>query len=447
MKMFHIKRVLIPFIIFSNCMIFANTYYVKNDGDDSTSGTSWQTAFKTISHSLEVPESGDDIWVKEGTYKDGKTIIVSEGISLYGGFSGTETDLSQRSFSEHQTIVDGEDSYQCVYNNGHLDGFDIINGFGFHGAGIENWGTMKNCFIHDNQAWDTGGGVYNNDLMTSCAIYNNSALGGGGIYNWELGVVDNCLVSGNHAEKGGGIFNKRGIIRNSIIHSNILWDTGGGSNVGGGICNTGGEVGNCLIYNNTGKDCGGIYNDFLECYGNSPNVTNCTVFGNSSDICGGILNRCIISNCISWNNENLDYSQEEGFPHQQLIFYSCFREASKYLDCITSNPLFLNTEGDISTWDFRLQQDSPCIDAGDPDETYDDGCLPPGMKTLRNDMGAYGGPNNCAWGYYVGRNDIIDFLMGMKNLSPNHFPYADRNKDTMIDISDLIDMIFRNPAP
>lgn len=167
-------------------------------------------------------------------------------------------------------------------------------------------------------------------------------------------------------------------------------------------------------------------------------VYNCTVYGNSAITGGGIYYGNYVSNNIFWNNQG-------GNTNNAYPSFCCFEESTGSNDCISSNPLFVNTEGDISTWDFHLQEGSPCIDAGDPEETYNDGCLPPGMNTLRNDMGAYGGPNNCGWGYYVGRRDIIDYLLGKRIFSTNHFPYADRNKDAMIDIGDLIEMILTNP--
>ncbi len=52
-----------------------------------------------------------------------------------------------------------------------------------------------------------------------------------------------------------------------------------------------------------------------------------------------------------------------------------------------------------------LTAGSPCIDAGDPDPTYNDPedpnnlgyALWPSMGTIRNDMGAYGGPGAAGW--------------------------------------------------
>ena len=44
--------------------------------------------------------------------------------------------------------------------------------------------------------------------------------------------------------------------------------------------------------------------------------------------------------------------------------------------------------------DFSLSAGSPCIDAGNPEEQYNDASLPPGLGSVRNDMGVYGGLMN-----------------------------------------------------
>jgi hypothetical protein len=50
--------------------------------------------------------------------------------------------------------------------------------------------------------------------------------------------------------------------------------------------------------------------------------------------------------------------------------------------------------------DYFLSSGSPCIDAGDPDPSFNDNIRPPGMGTERSDIGAYGGSGN----------DIITFV-------------------------------------
>lgn len=46
---------------------------------------------------------------------------------------------------------------------------------------------------------------------------------------------------------------------------------------------------------------------------------------------------------------------------------------------------------------YRLQDISGCVDAGDPDPQYNDRYVPPSLGSVRNDMGAYGGPLARKW--------------------------------------------------
>ena len=56
---------------------------------------------------------------------------------------------------------------------------------------------------------------------------------------------------------------------------------------------------------------------------------------------------------------------------------------------IDSAPIFVAVD------DYHLSEDSPCIDTGNPDSAFNDGCFPPSKGGDRNDMGAYGGPGTC----------------------------------------------------
>jgi len=48
-------------------------------------------------------------------------------------------------------------------------------------------------------------------------------------------------------------------------------------------------------------------------------------------------------------------------------------------------------------FEYILSDQSPCIDAGDPQVTYNDKYFPPSKGSERNDMGAYGGPEANGW--------------------------------------------------
>lgn len=73
---------------------------------------------------------------------------------------------------------------------------------------------------------------------------------------------------------------------------------------------------------------------------------------------------------------------------------NAFKGASINMEnVLDKNPLFIDT----ASGNFLLQDGSPCIDMGDAGADYCDGSRPPARGTERNDMGAYGGPQNNKW--------------------------------------------------
>lgn len=69
-------------------------------------GSSWSNASGSIQNMIDKAMIGDEVWVSEGTYypekeyvlggiKD-RTFKLRPGVSLYGGFAGTERSLQER---------------------------------------------------------------------------------------------------------------------------------------------------------------------------------------------------------------------------------------------------------------------------------------------------------------------------------------------------------------
>ena len=290
-------------------------------------------------------------------------------------------------------IVSGKsDSGGGIYNNssGTVTNCTVYSnnaeGYRSSGGGIYNYGTVTNCTVYNNTATDEGGGIHNSEkgTVTNCTVYSNNAeFGGGGIYN--SGTVTNCTVYGNsttgYYSSGGGIYNT-GTVTNCTIYNNTALSIGNG--LGGGIFNYYGTVTNCTVYNNTATYGGGIYND------SSGTVTNCTVYNNRAESSGGGIRNYYgtVTNCISWKNSCGD------IWGRGSVKYSCFGEADEKDRNIRGNPLFVNTSGNSSTWDFRLQNGSPCVDTGsvsDAPETDIMGNPRPGADS-KVCMGAYESP-------------------------------------------------------
>ncbi|HON49690.1 MAG TPA: right-handed parallel beta-helix repeat-containing protein [Candidatus Sumerlaeota bacterium] len=374
--------------------------YVSESGNDANNGLSWGTALKTIGAALNKVADSDDlyqIWVAEGTYAEGRTLINPSRVALYGGFAGMESQISERNISEHPTIIDGKDACQCVKSSGVLDGFHVERGkTENNGGGINNTGTVTTCTVYNNSVtgFDSyGGGIYNDyGTVTNCTVYGNNALRhGGGIFS-DYGTVTNCTVYDNSVtgfdSYGGGIYNWQGTVTNCTVYGNRAED------YGGGIYNNSGTVTNCTVYGNRAEDGGG---GICNYYGT---VTNCTVYNNSafgswgglgggSGLGGGIRNYYgTVTNCISWKNSCGD------IWGRGSVKYSCFGEADEKDRNIRGNPLFVNTSGNSSTWDFRLQNGSPCVDTGsvsDAPETDIMGNPRPGADS-KVCMGAYESP-------------------------------------------------------
>ncbi len=189
--------------------------YVRFVDTDATTGnndgTSWADAFTTVQAAADAALNGDWIWVAEGTYTNSPTTTVpvltmKAGIEIYGGFTATETFLSDRGDpADNPTTIDGEDtSYHVIVgaSNARLDGFIITGGHAFG-------------FMPDNE--QLGGGMYNGNvtdlLVANCTFSGNQAgWGGGGIGNYNSSpTITNCTFNGNLADwngYGGGIYNE-----------------------------------------------------------------------------------------------------------------------------------------------------------------------------------------------------------------------------------------------
>jgi hypothetical protein len=168
------------------------TYYVKEGA--SGNGTNWANAYGTLQAAMNVAISDDEIWVATGTYYPtsdyalgigdrGKHFRMKNGVAIYGGFAGTETELAQRDVENNETILSGDigtagqDWDNCYHVFYHPDGMNldssaVLDGFTIT-AGNADW-----SFPHDS-----GGGILNynsSPTVRGCTFSDNSADYGGG---------------------------------------------------------------------------------------------------------------------------------------------------------------------------------------------------------------------------------------------------------------------------
>lgn len=141
----------------------AAVWYV--DGTKNGNGTSWAQAFQTIQQGITAASSGDEVWVRgsgggfNGVYAE--TITLKNGVAVYGGFNGDETDWEDRDYETHTTTIDADEDDTAVYAEGltspsTLDGFTITDGEGkisgdsTFGGGIYCSGCDRDFVICNN---------------------------------------------------------------------------------------------------------------------------------------------------------------------------------------------------------------------------------------------------------------------------------------------------------
>lgn len=346
-------------------------YINKASSAPSPDGLSWETAYSHIYSALnDYSGLSMDFWVASGIYANGR-VDIAVGDKFYGGFNGTETALDQRDLENNQTILDGKNSNSCAHVNGTLDGFSLTNGYresGNAGAGayVFETGILRNSRIYGNtiSGEGYGAGVYVfSGTLEKCEVYNNSTGTngmGGGIYSTR-GTVSFCNIYDNEAWKGAGICNRQGQTNNCRIYGNSASSSSGGAYITGNSADTI-YMRNCLIYDNDSTDqIGGIELS-------TATMTGCTVFGNDAGAnYGGISYDGIVNSCILYGNTDSSGVSNVNCQSSDSFIYSCssdFGAALTTEGSITLDPLFVNTSGAVDTWDFSLQDASPCINAG-----------------------------------------------------------------------------------
>ena len=267
-------------------------YSPRKWAEAQTEGT-----LSTLLSSNNISE-GDVIYLGGGSYLLGNTITLSKAVTIYGGFSGSEQAIYERSDESSPTILSGNNETQVLEITADvtLDRLAITDGKGAKssfGGGISITKcspTITNCSITNNSA-GTGGGLYilgkANPTITNCSITNNTGTSsGGGLYvdgTVKLNMK-NCSISGNKTKNGGGVYadGKSAVldITNCTITSNEATISGAGMYCGNGKIN----LLNSTIANNLKAG------DGLEFYNNqcAVSLTNSLIWNNDADKLIGI---------------------------------------------------------------------------------------------------------------------------------------------------------------
>ncbi|HRM88132.1 MAG TPA: hypothetical protein PL178_09590 [Prevotella sp.] len=348
--------------------------YVKQGGTGD--GTSWkeamgdiQKAINDLAEKATTPGEKGEVWVAAGTYvvkeriltdaSSPVSLLMKNGISVYGAFYGTEKRRSERIEEsknlkpwgwKQESIIRGAGftgSDDAKWNNSD-EAWNIQNSESYHvvwfaplpegeaftdevyleGFTIEG-GTYNGTSAATEYAPGCGAGVYINDpsaRMRYCTVrFCNSGMKkntntqprGGGIY-CKNGQTEGNLVYDCSAYQGGGIYiDKAGFITRSMV-TNCSAYQGAGVYLNGDASNPEKAyyqiLATSVISNNTSTRNGAVYLDGHGLVINNTIVNNYT--NNTSDPAdklssntGGVYikEKGLLANNVIWNNSLLQH--------------------------------------------------------------------------------------------------------------------------------------------
>lgn len=339
----------------------------------------------TIQQAVNAAGPGACILVLAGTYEE--DVLINRKTLFLVGLQGPEFTTLQG--SGNTSTLRLRDSA------GNVQGFTISGGGGHEGegGGIHAQSVVtsfRHLVVRDNtiDAVDRaaqGAGMYlfnTTSLVQDVTVVGNRALSnqyarGGGIkLTWgevwlrDVRVLDNEAVRTGSSSFAGGI-DVYGTATSVHRLDNVVVAGNRASSGAGVFTNQGGEheLTNVTIVGNVGEYAAGMYISSSM----SPVLTNVIVAHNeATGAAGGIGARDA--------NFTLRYSNLFGNTPDDFVGMGDPINADGN---ISVDPEFLWLEGEVESWDLRLQQTSACIDAGDPGLSDPDGS--------RSDMGAHGG--------------------------------------------------------
>lgn len=333
--------------------------YVKPTATGTGDGSSWDNASGDLQKMIDelaesAPSQTGEVWVAAGTYTPQVQLIggtdysasfrMRDGISVYGGFEGTETSKLERAKGAmpwnftNETVLCGaayannlswnsnrwtltSDSRHVVWfapmpDEGAtsfthvttLDGVTIKGGYAQGGTGLTEFMTdrgagvymsqnayLQHCIVTENTATGNGGGVYEHGgrVLYSLLYNNNSDADGGAVYMDNAGIVLASMLTNNSASNGAGAY----------LSHNAPWAADGQNHPEYLIVST------SVVSNNTSRNNGAIYcdkggvllqNTITNNY--CPTATDNTA-SNASQTGGLYIDSyALVVNSVLWNN-------------------------------------------------------------------------------------------------------------------------------------------------
>ncbi|MFM1936428.1 MAG: hypothetical protein RI990_1387 [Planctomycetota bacterium] len=371
------------------CAPFASAAIRYVDADlagGANDGSSWADAYRGaggLAAALAASTSGDEIWVKAGTYKPttgtSRTVFLTmkTGVGIYGGFAGTETARDQRDWTANVTTLTGDllgndsgtsnltdNSYHVLVGSGAaasavLDGFTVRGG-NANGSSASNYDkgggilivnsgapTIRNCIFQGNRCTFGGGAGYiftAQATFTDCQFLDNVGGSYGGAFdtNNVTSTFRRCVFKGNSAVRAGAFETYGGgntTFENCLFTANRATGSGGGAAIWIGVSSSIVRAYSCTFAGNTATSTAGGVNTTS---GGTLNAYNCVFWGNS-----GSAGQTAANQVNAGGGSN-------------LVQHSIVQGGFTGTGNLNADPQFAGASGG----DFSLRPSSPAIDSG-----------------------------------------------------------------------------------
>lgn len=321
---------------------FAGTYanptiiYISPNGSslESADGLTWANAVSLERgrslvnfYNNQTPAVATQVWAKAGTYNlTADAFQMTIPMTIYGGFTGSETQLSERNWQVNQTILNQTVNKGVIFSNveaeATLDGWILQNG---------SKTTAGSC-----------GTMYPGNTLRNCIIRNNKTTGAGVLLFTGISgstkkmTLENCLIINNECSAVPIVTqitaNSLVDIINTTMANNIATVTGAGYVVG--------------INTATGVTL---------------NLYNSIIYGNRTgdQVAGSVAATNAVKNLT---NNGWDVAATNGTRTANVLLSS-----SPFIAATPFNGMANGTTqmfADIDTANFRLVSGSTCINAG-----------------------------------------------------------------------------------
>jgi hypothetical protein len=367
--------------------------YVNAFAMGLNNGTNWANAYRNLESALKASRTCGvtQIWVAKGTYiptKDpfgniapinhsNKTFYLTNGLALYGGFSGTETSINQR-VKGNTTILfgylgyDGLNYVSCnrvVLSVSDLastiiDGFTITKGDAqnLYNPNDPGFFTIEAKIVNSF----SGGGITNisSSPTISNIIFLSNFNGGLGNLDSSSPTITNCVFSKN----GGAVLNidSSPSFTNVVFSENISYARG--AIYSSDYCNV--TITNAVFYANATTNIVGLGAAILNKYNSNITLKNCSFWANAK-----VGNSTVVGADIENTNSstaNISYSSLQLINNATNYPSAGFPSIGTSNNLFALNPIFSNSTSPIGAdniWltaddGLALQNTSPCIDAG-----------------------------------------------------------------------------------